>query len=47
MGKLLALNDGSTISAGQWQDFWKKVELKKINSINFQEFLDNPDKFTD
>ncbi len=43
----LAVNSGSMITAQQWRDFWEKVELSKINSENFQKFLDNPDRFSD
>jgi hypothetical protein len=42
----LAVSGGSSISARQWVDFWEKVELSKINSRNFQDFLDNPEKFS-
>ncbi len=42
----LAVSGGSSISAPQMRDFWEKVELRKINSRNFQDFLDNPEKFS-
>lgn len=43
----LAVSGGSVITAPQWRDFWEKVELNKINSKNFQEFLDNPNCLSD
>ncbi len=43
----LAVNGGSGITARQWHDFWEKVELNKIHRRNFQQFLDNPEKFFD
>jgi len=43
----LAVNGGSVITAPQWRDFWEKVELNKINSKNFQDFLDNPNRLSD
>lgn len=41
----LAVPGGSSITAGQWIDFWTKYDLKKINGRNFQAFLDEPNKF--
>ncbi|MFA5109023.1 MAG: hypothetical protein WC458_00545 [Patescibacteria group bacterium] len=47
MSKKVIVSDRSSITAGQWQEFWKKVELRQVTSENFQDYLDDPGQFSD
>lgn len=43
---VIVISDHSTISGGQWEEFGKKMKLGQITSKNFQDYLDNPGKFS-